>query len=286
MDKYLRPSRFELEPSAPGAEKEWKHWLKTFNNFIATMERPSTTDQPAIPVTSQQKLKTLLNFISASIYEFISEEAEYDSVITTLNALYVKPNNILYNRHLLATRKQLENESVDQYLQHLEKLSKSCEFSAVTAEVYRKEYIRDSFINGLQSQDVRRRILENDNLSLDEAHQKARALELAQKHSQSYNTFGNYSNSAAIDIDADDSETSLAAGRLQNEKKKCFFCGSDYHVRSKCPARNSTCNNCSKTGHWSKVCNSSQNSGRNSARTSNRNSEQNSGTLCAVPYLA
>ncbi|KAI0988807.1 hypothetical protein GJ496_000523 [Pomphorhynchus laevis] len=38
--------------------------------------------------------------------------------------------------------------------------------------------------------------------------------------------------------------------------KVCFFCGRGWHVRSACPARNSTCNGCGKVGHFSKVCRS------------------------------
>ena len=41
---------------------------------------------------------------------------------------------------------------------------------------------------------------------------------------------------------------------MQN-KQSCFRCGKDpSHSRERCPARNSTCNKCSKVGHWAKVC--------------------------------
>ena len=70
-------------------------------------------------------------------------------------------------------------------MQSLEKLSKHCEFHQVTAEVYRQEYIRDAFINGLNSNTIRQRLLENNDLTLAEAFQQARTLELAQKQSES-----------------------------------------------------------------------------------------------------
>lgn len=38
-------------------------------------------------------------------------------------------------------------------------------------------------------------------------------------------------------------------------KVNCFRCGKNpSHSREKRPARNSTCNKCSKVGHWAKVC--------------------------------
>ena len=35
---------------------------------------------------------------------------------------------------------------------------------------------------------------------------------------------------------------------------QCFGCGSTNHLKADCPARNQTCNNCGKVGHFAKVC--------------------------------
>jgi hypothetical protein len=34
MEKVLKPTRLDLDVSAPNAAKHWKHWRKTFENFI------------------------------------------------------------------------------------------------------------------------------------------------------------------------------------------------------------------------------------------------------------
>ena len=38
------------------------------------------------------------------------------------------------------------------------------------------------------------------------------------------------------------------------ENKRCYFCGSPYHKRSRCPARDVTCHTCQKKGHYARVC--------------------------------
>jgi len=44
-------------------------------------------------------------------------------------------------------------------------------------------------------------------------------------------------------------------GALQKrQKKKCFSCGGSMHKRYDCPAKESECNFCHKTGHFAKVC--------------------------------
>ena len=42
MDKYLKPARFDCDPNAAGADKQFKHWLATFKNFISNITIPST----------------------------------------------------------------------------------------------------------------------------------------------------------------------------------------------------------------------------------------------------
>ena len=197
-----------------------------------------------------------------------------------LQGLYVKPTNIIYNRHVLATRQQNGGETIDYYMQHLEKLSKNCEFAAVSGEQYRREYIRDAFINGLASHSIRQRLLENNILMLTDAFQQARILEQAQKQSASYGTSNLAAEhvSAATDI-PDPIITPLAAVKttraVESTKSKCFFCGHDRHPHSKCPANGATCNKCSKVGHWEVVC-----------RSSSKSSANYKNHLGEMPYLA
>ena len=49
----------------------------------------------------------------------------------------------------LLIRRQQSGESLDEFLQQLPKLSKDCNLKDVTADQYREELVRDSFINGL-----------------------------------------------------------------------------------------------------------------------------------------
>ena len=42
MDKYYKPVRLDTDPNSPSAAKEYKHWLKTFENFITALpEEPA-----------------------------------------------------------------------------------------------------------------------------------------------------------------------------------------------------------------------------------------------------
>ena len=82
-------------------------WLKTFTNFVEALPRGKNT---------VDKLKVLTAHLSAPIYKLISEETTYESAITALQNLFVKPKNKIYARHMLATAKQDTGESVDEYI--------------------------------------------------------------------------------------------------------------------------------------------------------------------------
>ena len=274
MDKHLRPSRFECEPNIIDAEKQWRHWYRTFENFITSIQFPAE----ATPATIQeQKLSTLINYVSPSIYEFISEVPDYNSAVDILKNLYVKPVNVIYNRHILITHRQNESETVDQYLQQLEKLSKNFNFTDVTAENYRQEYVRDAFINGLKSPDIRQRLLKNHAITLQQTFAQARTLELTKKHSASFQ-----SPSQTYDVAA--TKVSNSSGNRQSttsQKQKCFFCGNDRHPRARCPAKDSVCNKCAKVGHREKVCQSKFTLGALSIQEESDNQP----SLCAIEHL-
>ena len=179
MDKFLRPERFEGSEGTTPAQ--WSHWFRTFSNFLDSIG-PSTPEE--------DKLKILINYISPSVFSHISDASSYSEAIDTLKAVYIKPANEVFARHQLASRRQLSNESLDQYLQALKLLAKDCGFKSVTAEAYANECIRDAFIAGIASHAIRQRLLENCSLTLDEAMRQARTLDLAQRNSEMYNSTG------------------------------------------------------------------------------------------------
>ena len=254
MDKHLRPERLDCDPNSPTASKRYKHWLRTFTNFIRTIDDGRL-----------DRLDCLINYVSSDIFDLIADCDDYDEAKRVLDETFLKPVNEIYNRHVVITRRQVEGETLDQYYQTLVRLSKDCHFKAVTAEVNRQEYVRDAFINGLSSCEIRRRLLENNELSLDNAFKQARSLELAQRHSADYVRNNSVSSAAvypqnsnnhdnAYSTNTDDlipEETSAAAS---NNVRRCYFCHKDPHDRSKYPAKKSTSRNCSNKQELLRTC--------------------------------
>lgn len=252
MDKFLRPEKFDVNANNTNASKEWKHWYTTFKNFLEST-KPENHD----------KLKLLINYISPTVFELICECTTYEDAIKTLENAYSKPVNEIYARHILATRKQENGESIDQYLQSLKILSKECNFKAVTAEENRNDFIRDTFIRGLVTPHIRQRLLENSTLTLNQAVSQSRSLESAQKYSESYN-FPSYQScvnaTSSSNTAGEHPNHSEVMNHVENisfnaaTTQKCYFCGRNKHPRTVCPARAKICQYCKRLGHFSMVC--------------------------------
>ena len=139
-----------------------------------------------LPQEGLDKLSVLTNYVPPKIVVYIEECTEYDRAIVVLKELFVKPKNEVFARHVLATRSQQTAESLDEYLQVLKTLSKDCNYQIVTAVQNRDNAIWDAFITGLQCNHIYLRLLENKTLDLATMFDQARALESAQKSSESY----------------------------------------------------------------------------------------------------
>ena len=124
----------------------------------------------------------------------------------------------------------------------------------MTAAEYKKAAIRDAFVAGLRSQEIRQRLLEDNVLQLQAAFDKARSLNEAQRNSQAYVASG----SSAPDHVA---ECQVKPGfRPQAQRassaRTCFHCGRGRHPRRNCPAKDFLCYKCGKKGHFAVVCRS------------------------------
>ena len=126
-----------------------------------------------------------------------------------------------------------------------------------TAEQYREELGRDSFINGIASPLIRQRLLENTRLDLKIAFDQANSLVLAQKNFEAY-AMPSIPVTVAVSNSPTDQHTEIPMQKDHSlaatyaPKKKCYFCGDSIHNRRSCPARDATCRNCGKKGTFRK----------------------------------
>ena len=250
FNELLKPIRLYVDPSSQTAPKQFKPWLKVFSNFIAgyVCQAPGQDGQPQV-----DKLRISFAYVSADLYEFVEGCETYEASTDKLRSVNTKTPNVIFARHVLATRKQKAGRKLARFFQQLHVVSKACNIQAVTAEEYRKELVRDAFINGISSHVIRQRLLENSELTVERAFQIACSLETAQQHSEAYLQHPDVTAAVNVEDTDHDNQISLVA-KMTSSNKLCYFCGKSYHDKSKCPSRNLYCFTCGKLGHFSSVC--------------------------------
>ena len=248
----------------------WRLWYHNFTYYLST-----------IAPLNPDKLKVLYLYISAIIADIIEGCSEFEHAIELLKAVYDKPPNVIHARHLLSTHLRQENESVDQYLQALNRLAADCCFRDVTATTYRDESVHDAFIRGLWSSMIRARLLETDASNLQENTQCARALEQAHLRAESYASqirpaaaatttttkyvFTDSADAVALttftkNVFTDSADPHMECAALPTHGR-CYNCGGKHHPkddRCHCPAHDKICRNCGKLVHFAKVCHSTK----------------------------
>ena len=99
-------------------EREYKAWKKTFEN---NLEGATSRDSPAL--LDRKKHHTLMNSESENVFKLICDVDNFNSAMQKLDEAFIKPTNIIYNRHLLIISKQEQMQSIDSDMHGLKKLA-------------------------------------------------------------------------------------------------------------------------------------------------------------------
>ena len=117
MDRLLKLEKFDTLPEDSVSTKIFNYWLRTFEEFIATVAA-NTGENEEI-----NKLALLTNFLTHKIYSFIAEAATYDEAKTALIRAYHKQKNVVFARHILMARTQRPGESIAEYVHSFRELA-------------------------------------------------------------------------------------------------------------------------------------------------------------------
>ena len=183
------------------------------------------------------------------------DDAQKNDPAAILDALgeYFKPaKNVNYERYKFGCCKQETDEPIDSFLTRLREGVASCEYRGL-----KDEMIRDRLVLGVASENTRRRLLRERELTLPAAVEICRLAELTEKRMKTMES---------PQVQAD----SVNAADKQNERRKTQdrrgrdlqfawkYCGNTHkRGREQCPAYGKTCRVCGVANHFAKVCQAS-----------------------------
>ena len=256
----MAAANFNIPPPAKFDPKtdDWDHWIKRYELFEAATERDGLSDKVRI-----NTLIYVMGNNAADIYDsfkLIGEDILYVNVKQKFKDHFKGKVALVFERTQFVRRFQQDKESVLTFIEDLQKRADLCSFGDL-----RDQMVHTQIIAGLRDSHLRRRLMANDNLTLDQVIKEVKSAEITKHQDQILQN-----NSSAADIsevhDRKVPENKRRSpkpkhfgGSSKTKQKSCYRCGAQPgHPPQRCPAKDATCNACNKKGHYSKVCKSSK----------------------------
>ena len=259
---------FQCHGDPNQVSQNWEKWKKAFQYFLGASGITNDARKKAI-------LSHMIGLEGQEIFETLSPTGDsYEHALEALSDHFSVRKNIPFERSVFHQAKQKPGESVEQFVTRLRRLASTCEYGNQTSE-----QIRDQVIAACSSSKLRKRLLTEADLTLDQTLQIAQSLESAHHHTKEIET-----NSVPRNTEENKDEEYLnylkwkqrqqtrhhqaprkAAGIPNKSVKTCSRCGAKGHTGNECRrSKDAECHNCGKKGHLQKMCRSpaKQNAGQ------------------------
>ena len=193
-------------------------------------------------------------------------QATYDEIEQHLTSLHSTKKSVIGASVAFLHRKQQPNESIENFAKKLNDLASQCSYDSGFLD----RLLRDVFVSGLRNVKIMSRLIhEAETKTFHEMIEKAKILEQLQLDiadinptAKTYET-NSIQNSKQRQNSASSGQSGRSSPRSKNKQSHisanyvCYRCGaSGTHAVKDCPAINSKCNKCHRSGHLSKVCRS------------------------------
>ncbi|XP_074036721.1 uncharacterized protein [Leptinotarsa decemlineata] len=266
-----------LDVTCGNVADKWKFWIQKFNNYLKANE----IDKKEEDVQCAQFLQYIGDegIRIFNTFKFKKEEQNrIKPLIREFDNFFQPQTNLVYERHKFFTRRQMEGESLQQFITDLKNKAKSCAFSDLEESL-----VCSMLIIGLLSDQLRERLLENSDMTLKKAESVCLAVQESRKQGQEITSEvkelcivdarteanrnipggstqqstsrSDYQASTNTDFPGQPHfrRVSKAVGRFSPKQISCFECGIAHPVR-KCPAFGKQCNICGNFNHFQKMC--------------------------------
>ena len=258
----------ELDLSGPAhvVAERWRRWKRSFDLYIAGQDIDDAT----------RKHSLLLHYAGMNVqdlFETLTEHAQpedrYAKTIAMLDGQFKVAKNTPFERHVFRQMCPEANEPIDKFVARLRQQARLCEYSDLD------DQLRDQLLDKIAQPGLRRKLLEKEDMTLDDALKICRSWE-ATAHQTAQMSSSATSSATTTTVHAV-AHSSQQQRRKWNqprtpphrEEPECPNCGYGEHKAGQsCPAKGQTCLKCGKRNHFSRKCQSGRSTGRtNSTRS-------------------
>ena len=162
----------------------------------------------------------------------VTRDKGYKDLVAALHTHFKPKSLVIAERFHFYRRSQAVNESVNEYMAELQRLTTHCEFGT-----FLDKALRDRLVCRLHQENIQKKLL---TVTLARALELSVGMEAAKRNATALRN-----TNAAINNVATPKST-----------RSCYRCGRKSHRQEDCCFRNTECHNCGKRGHTATVCRS------------------------------
>src|SRR6266536_6257971 len=160
-----------FDPDVPDPGEEWNQWKQRWEFYVDSL--PEMTDK-----RKRAKLLHTAGPKVQEIYQTLNDETKsYETAITVLDGYFAPKKNKLYQRYLFRQITPKPGQKVDAWVTELKVALKWCSCST---EEQKEDVILQQIIDHCTSKNLRRKILQEGEMTLAKALEWARLFEITE----------------------------------------------------------------------------------------------------------
>ena len=155
--------------------EEWRRWKARFECYRVASGLDKKDEKVQVNTLVYAMGGNSVDILTS--FSLSTEQFKYATVTKSFDAHFEGKVNVIYERARFNRRIQTDSESVIDFIEDLHKLSERCKFGAL-----KDELIRDRIVVGITDIGLAKKLMQDENLTLEKAINSAKATEMVTSH--------------------------------------------------------------------------------------------------------